>query len=120
MSTPARVVVLPDRAGPLEIHEIDLPDPAPTQVVVRQFASGICHSQLHQIHGPRARPALLGHESTGVVLKKGNAVTHVDEGDTVLITWVPRDAARIRGSAPTSQSGTPGRWRCIPRRVHLG
>ena len=108
MSTPARVVVLPDREGPLEIHEIDLPDPAPTQVVVQQFASGICHSQLHQIHGPRARPALLGHESTGVVLKKGNAVTHVDEGDTVLITWVPRDAARIREAPQRIQLELPG------------
>ena len=96
MSTPARVVVLPGSEGPLEIHDIDLPDPAPTQVVVRQFASGICHSQLHQMHRPRQRPVLLGHESTGVVLKKGNAVTHVDEGDTVLLTWVPRNAARFQ------------------------
>ena len=45
------------------------------------------------MHRPRRRPTLLGHESTGVVIQKGSAVTHVDEGDTVLVTWVPRDAA---------------------------
>ena len=108
MSTPARVVVLPDREGPLEIHEMDLPDPEPTQVVIQQFASGICHSQLHQMHGPRTRPALLGHESTGVVLKKGSAVTHVDEGDTVLVTWVPRDAAGIKEAPGRISLELPG------------
>ena len=71
--------------------------PGPTQVVVRQYASGICHSQLHQMHAPRRRPVLLGHESTGIVEKKGSEISHVDEGDTVLVTWVPRDAANSRG-----------------------
>ena len=47
MPTPARVVVLPREQAPLELHELELPDPGPSQVVVRQYASGICHSQLH-------------------------------------------------------------------------
>ena len=102
MGTPARVVVMPAAPGPLEIQEITLPDPEPHQVVVRQFASGVCHSQLHQMHGPRRRPGLLGHESTGVVLKKGSAVNHVDEGDMVLVTWVPRDAANASGAPARS------------------
>ena len=97
MATPARVVVLPLAPGPLEVQEVALPDPGPTQVVVKQSASGICHSQLHQMHAPRRRSVLLGHESTGVVLKKGHQVSHVDEGDTVLVTWVPRDAANAGG-----------------------
>ena len=97
MATHARVVVLPQEPGPLQVREIDLPDPGPTQVVVRQYASGICHSQLHQMHAPRRRPVLLGHESTGIVEKKGSEISHVDEGDTVLVTWVPRDAANSRG-----------------------
>ena len=95
MGTQARVVVLPQAMAPLQVQEVDLPDPGPTQVVVRQFASGVCHSQLHQMHRPRESPVVLGHESTGVVIKKGSAVTHVDEGDTVLVTWVPRDAAHV-------------------------
>jgi Zn-dependent alcohol dehydrogenase len=101
MGTAARVVVLPQKLGsPLRIEEIDLPDPGPSQVVVRQFASGICHSQLHQMHRERPYPVILGHESTGVVLKKGSAVTHVKEGDIVLVTWVPRDAANNRTTVP--------------------
>jgi Zn-dependent alcohol dehydrogenase len=90
MGTSARVVVVPAAPGPLRIDEVMLPDPGPHQVVVKQFASGICHSQLHQMHGPRTTPQVLGHESTGVVVAAGKGVTHVSEGDRVMVTWVPR------------------------------
>lgn len=96
MGTRARVVVLPQKQAPLRIEEITLPDPGPTQVIVRQFASGICHSQLHQMHRPRETPVILGHEATGVIEKAGSHVRHVREGDLVLVTWVPRDAARAK------------------------
>ena len=92
MPTPARVIVVPADDGPLKVVDVELPDPAPHQVIVKQFASGVCHSQLHQMHTPRQSPVVLGHESTGIVLQKGSAVTHVKEGDTVMVTWVPRDA----------------------------
>ncbi len=91
MPTQARVVVLPQEPAPLRIEEVRLPDPGPYQVVVKQFASGVCHSQLHQLHNPaQPRPALLGHESTGVVAAAGTNVRHVKEGDHVMVTWVPR------------------------------
>ncbi|MEE9279281.1 MAG: zinc-binding dehydrogenase [Myxococcota bacterium] len=93
MPTAARVVVMPGEPGPLRVEEIALPDPGPRHVVVKQFASGICHSQLHQMHAPRTAPGVLGHESTGVVLATGREVSHVQEGDKVLLTWIPRDAA---------------------------
>lgn len=92
MSTPARVVVLAE-SGSLKVIDVELPDPGPFQVIVKQFASGVCHSQLHQMHTPRKAPVVLGHESTGVVLKTGSSVSNVTEGDMVMVTWVPRDAA---------------------------
>ena len=91
MPTQARVVVLPQEQADLRIEEVRLPDPGPHQVVVKQFASGVCHSQLHQMHRPRTYNVVLGHESTGVVLAKGSGVNHVKEGDRVMVTWVPRD-----------------------------
>jgi Zn-dependent alcohol dehydrogenase len=91
MPTRARVVVAPKDPGPLKIEELMLPDPGPYQVVVKQYASGVCHSQLHQMHRSKPSPVVLGHESTGVVLAKGSAVKHVKEGDDVMVTWVPRD-----------------------------
>ena len=93
MGTPARVVVLPADTAKLRVESLELPDPAPHQVVVKQFASGICHSQLHQMHGPRKTPVILGHESTGVVLHVGSDFTNVTTGETVMVTWVPRQTA---------------------------
>jgi Zn-dependent alcohol dehydrogenase len=37
---------------------------------------------------------VLGHESTGVVTAVGSQVSHVKEGDNVMVTWVPRNATR--------------------------
>jgi Zn-dependent alcohol dehydrogenase len=96
MGIPARVVVLPQSTSKLRIESLELPDPGPTQVVVKLFASGICHSQLHQMHRERPTPVILGHEATGVVQKTGSAVTHVQTGDIVLVTWVPRNAGAAR------------------------
>ena len=91
MTTTARVVVLPQHSSELKIETLELPEPSAEQVVVKQFASGICHSQLHQIHAPRQSPIVLGHESTGVVSQVGSAVKHVAPGDMVMVTWVPRN-----------------------------
>jgi Zn-dependent alcohol dehydrogenase len=75
------------------VDEVELPDPGPDQVIIKQFASGICYSQLHQLHNPALRtPLLLGNESTGVVLARGANVTDVSEGDHVIVTWIPRAA----------------------------
>ena len=74
----------------LRIESVELPDPGPTDVVVRQFASGVCHSQLHEIHTPRAGDVVLGHESTGEVVAVGAEVNHVAPGDRVFVTWLPR------------------------------
>lgn len=93
MSTTARVVVLPEAAGSLlRIDEVELPDPGPHQILLRELASGVCHSQLHQMHGPRTHDVVLGHEATGEVLVVGEEVTNVAPGDRALLTFVPRDA----------------------------
>jgi Zn-dependent alcohol dehydrogenase len=92
MKTRAAIVV--EQGKPMVIDDLELPDPGPTQVLVKQFASGVCHSQLHELNRPVVRtPMILGHESTGVVVAKGREVTHIKEGDNVMLTWVPRGAA---------------------------
>jgi Zn-dependent alcohol dehydrogenase len=92
MTTKTRAAVKVEHGQPLAVEEIILPDPQESEVVVELFASGICHSQLHQLHNPASRtPGLLGHEATGVVTKVGSQVTHLKEGDHCMVTWVPRD-----------------------------
>lgn len=81
--------------GKLLIEEVALPDPRPDQVTVKLYSSGVCHSQLHQMHNPGlGRPLLLGHEGTGVVTRVGSSVSHVKIGDQCIVTWVPRTPVR--------------------------
>jgi Zn-dependent alcohol dehydrogenase len=113
-----RAAIQLEHNGPLVVDEIDLPELDDSQVLVKQFASGICHSQLHQMHNPNSvRPLLLGHESTGVVVAKGPHVKHVKEGDRVMVTWVARDGYEGM-QAPTQGSMTyaekPATWQAAP------
>lgn len=98
MSVTGRAAIYVEPKTPLIVDEVEFSDPGADQVLVKLFASGICHSQLHTIARParpgRRLPALLGHESTGVVIAKGRAVHHVKEGDYVITTWVDRDNSR--------------------------
>jgi Zn-dependent alcohol dehydrogenase len=97
MSTRGRAAIFVEPTKPLVVDQVEFPDPGPAQVLVKLFASGVCHSQLHTMGRPprpgRRLPALLGHESTGVVVAKGRDVHHVREGDHVITTWVDRDNA---------------------------
>jgi threonine dehydrogenase-like Zn-dependent dehydrogenase len=77
--------------SPLIIDEIDLPPPRPDQLIVKLFSSGLCHTQLHWLQNQSgSRPRISGHEATGVVTDLGSDVTHVKEGDHVIVTWTPR------------------------------
>lgn len=90
MKTKAAVYV--EFEKPLVVDEIDLPDPGPSQVEVKLFASGICHSQLHQLGRANSPvPMVLGHEATGVVTRVGRDVTSVVEGDHVMMGIVQRN-----------------------------
>jgi Zn-dependent alcohol dehydrogenase len=95
MSTKGRAAILVEPNRPLVVDEVEFPDPSDGQVLVKLFSSGICHSQIHTMRRaarPSDRfPALLGHESTGIVVAKGRDVKHVNEGDHVITTWVDRD-----------------------------
>jgi Zn-dependent alcohol dehydrogenase len=98
MSVTGRAAIFVEPNKPLVVDEIEFPDPSADQVLVKLFSSGVCHSQLHTLRRPprpgRRLPALLGHESTGVVVAKGRDVKHVKEGDPIITTWVDRDNSK--------------------------
>lgn len=81
-----KAAVLREVNKPLEIEDIDHGDPAPREVLVRTVAAGVCHSDLHFQNGsyPYPLPAVLGHESAGIVEAVGSAVTYVKPGDHVI------------------------------------
>ncbi|WP_030676637.1 Zn-dependent alcohol dehydrogenase [Streptomyces cellulosae] len=86
-----RAAVLPAVGAPLEIAEIDLPDPGPGQVRVRLAAAGVCHSDLSLSDGTMRVPvpAVLGHEGAGTVVAVGEGVTGLAPGAAVVLNWAP-------------------------------
>ncbi|MFH8774583.1 Zn-dependent alcohol dehydrogenase [Streptomyces sp. NPDC017958] len=86
-----RAAVLPAIGAPLEITDIELPEPGPGQVRVRLAAAGVCHSDLSLSNGTLRVPVpvVLGHEGAGTVLAVGEGVTHVSPGTPVVLNWAP-------------------------------
>ncbi|MBW5422204.1 zinc-binding dehydrogenase [Streptomyces sp. BG9H] len=86
-----RAAILPAVGSPLEIADIDLPEPGPGQVRVRLAAAGVCHSDLSLSNGTMRVPvpAVLGHEGAGTVVSVGEGVTAVAPGDGVVLNWAP-------------------------------
>jgi S-(hydroxymethyl)glutathione dehydrogenase/alcohol dehydrogenase len=81
-----RAAVLRAIDQPLSIEDIEHSEPGPFEVVVRVAAAGLCHSDVRFMEGsyPVPLPAVLGHESAGVVEAVGPSVTHVRPGDHVV------------------------------------
>lgn len=90
MKTTAAVLTEINR--PLQIEELTIPPLKKGQVLVAVAYSGICHSQLNEIHGMKGEdkflPHTLGHEGSGIVLEIGPDVTKVKPGDHVVLTWI--------------------------------
>ena len=86
-----RAALLTAVGSPLELVEIDLPEPGPGQVRVKLAAAGICHSDLSLATGVLRTPApvVLGHEGAGTVTAVGEGVSSVRPGDSVVLNWAP-------------------------------
>jgi S-(hydroxymethyl)glutathione dehydrogenase/alcohol dehydrogenase len=71
---------------PLTVEEVEIDQPLGREVLVKTVAAGVCHSDLHFIEGlyPYAAPAVLGHESAGIVEAVGDRVTAFKPGDHVV------------------------------------
>ena len=81
-----KAAVLREVNRPLQIENVQHGDPGPREVLVRTVATGVCHSDLNFLEGsyPHMLPAILGHESAGVVEAVGSMVTYVQPGDHVI------------------------------------
>ncbi|MEE4383875.1 MAG: Zn-dependent alcohol dehydrogenase [Pseudomonadales bacterium] len=81
-----KAAVLYEVNKPLVIEDVKVSKPGPREVLVRTKAAGVCHSDLHFANGsyPYPLPAILGHESAGVVEAVGDMVTYVKPGDHVI------------------------------------
>ncbi|EEB08063.2 alcohol dehydrogenase Adh1 [Schizosaccharomyces japonicus yFS275] len=76
----------------VEFKQIPVPEPGPGEVLVNIKFTGVCHTDLHALHGdwplPAKMPLVGGHEGAGYVVKVGDGVTDVKLGDRVGIKWM--------------------------------
>src|SRR3984957_3320845 len=92
MTHKMQAAVVEQFGKPLELREWELPSPAAGQILIKTEACGVCHTDLHAMHGdwpvkPRL-PFTPGHEGIGLVAAVGAGVTIVKEGDRVGVPWL--------------------------------
>jgi alcohol dehydrogenase len=85
-----RAVVFQGPEEPMEIEDIDRPEPDADGIVVETEACGVCRSDWHAWKGDwdwiglMMRPGLVfGHEPAGTVVEVGEDVERIREGDRV-------------------------------------
>lgn len=96
LSTPPptmRAAVLRGSEPKLELLSIATPQPRANEALVRVTACGVCHTDLHVMRGEVAfpRPAVLGHEISGVVVALGEGsddTRGLSPGDAVLGAFI--------------------------------
>ena len=81
------------KAGqPLSIEEIDIDGPKAGEVLLRNVATGVCHTDAYTLSGEDpegAFPSILGHEGGAIVEEVGEGVTSVKAGDHVIPLYTP-------------------------------
>lgn len=91
MPISSRAAIMFEPHKPLRIETVQVADPGPGEVLIKLEIASLCHSDLGHIdwHFPHPLPAILGHEGIGTVVKAGEGVTEVVEGDVVIPYLVP-------------------------------
>ncbi len=77
---------------PLEIEMIDLDGPKAGEVLLRNVATGVCHTDAFTLSGEDPEgifPAVLGHEGGSIVEEIGDGVTSLKPGDHVIPLYTP-------------------------------
>lgn len=81
-----KAAILYETGQPLVLDSLTIDKPGPHEVLIRVAATGVCHSDLHLADGsfPAQIPAVLGHETAGIVEAVGSEVRSVKPGDHVV------------------------------------
>ena len=84
-----KALVVHEKNGPYCMEDVELDEPKDNEVLVRNVASGICHTdEFGRSQGvPIALPLVLGHEGAGIVERVGANVDDLKPGDHVGITY---------------------------------
>jgi propanol-preferring alcohol dehydrogenase len=95
-----KAAVVTDFRAPLQIQDIETPEPGPGEVLVRIESSGLCHTDIHAARGDwpvKPKPPFVpGHEGIGRIERLGVAVSGHAIGDRVAIAWLGYACGRCR------------------------
>ncbi len=96
-----KAAVCYEHGKPLVIEDVQICDPAGSQVKVKVGACAICHSDIHYAEGAwlGQLPAVFGHEAAGVVSEVGPDVRHLKPGDRVVVTLIRSLSYRMYSGA---------------------
>src|SRR3954454_4680961 len=85
-----RAAVLDEAPGRLRIEAIAMPEPLAGEVLVKNTACGVCHTDLHVMKAEVAfpTPCVLGHETSGVVAALGPGVEGPPVGTPVVSAFI--------------------------------
>lgn len=86
-----QAMVLEKQKQSLVLKTLPLPVPSSQQVLIKIIACGICRTDLHIVDGELLHPKIPlipGHEIVGMVVKTGEKVTQLSEGDVVGVPWL--------------------------------
>ncbi len=87
-----RAAVAWEAGKPLEIEEIELAGPKKGEVLIKNIATGVCHTDAFTLSGEDPEgifPVILGHEGGAIVMETGEGVTSIEVGDHVIPLYTP-------------------------------
>jgi S-(hydroxymethyl)glutathione dehydrogenase/alcohol dehydrogenase len=88
----SRAAIAWEAGRPLEVDLVDLEGPKAGEVLIRNVATGVCHTDAFTLSGDDPEgifPSILGHEGGAVVEEIGAGVNSVKVGDHVIPLYVP-------------------------------
>lgn len=86
-----KIVSLLETDHPLELSELEIPEPGQGEILVKVSTCGVCHTELDEIEGrtaPPQLPVIPGHEVIGRVEKCGEQSQKFKPGDRVGVGWI--------------------------------
>jgi propanol-preferring alcohol dehydrogenase len=86
-----KICQLKENRNPLKLVDWLMPSPRADEILVKNSACGVCHTELDEIEGrtpPPRFPIILGHQVVGRVEKVGRKVKKFKIGDRVGIAWI--------------------------------
>ena len=88
----SRAAVAWEAGKPLEIEEIEIAGPKEGEVLLRNVATGVCHTDAFTLSGDDPEgifPVVLGHEGGAIVEELGRGVSNLKVGDKVIPLYTP-------------------------------